>query len=60
MQRDKTPTKATHHSSGGRKVPVSGAARAAAKPMSPRAEHERGEVMRARADAETGVKRRLD
>jgi hypothetical protein len=33
MRKDKTSVKAMHHSSGGRKIPVSAAARAAARAL---------------------------
>jgi hypothetical protein len=52
MQKDKIPARAAHHSSGGRKIPVSAADRAAAKPTTPRTRFERGEIMRTRAEAE--------
>jgi hypothetical protein len=58
MQKDKTPGRAAHHSSGGRKVPVSAADRAAARDARSRPAESHREVIRTRVDAEAAKDKR--
>ena len=58
MQKDKFQARAAHHSSGGRKIPVSAADRAAARGDASHEGDIRHEVMRTRADAAAAKEKR--